>query len=263
MKISDALIVYTIPRTKEQKSAFDKVLGILNKYKIEYNLANRDKLTSAQFQNRDLVIAVGGDGTFLRAAQFINSQLLFGVNSDCSNKEGFFMKSNKKDFDAKINKMIHGKFKIRKLPRLEAYINNEKIETLALNEFFIGPRKSYHAAKYIIKIGDTRERQKSSGILITTPAGSYAWASACSFKRLPLESGNYQLVVREPYEGKLFKNYKLKYLQLNKNEKVSVISEMLDGIIIADSVGKEHGLKNGGKAEIRMSNKPLNAIWFK
>ena len=262
MKIKNILIVYTIPRNKDQKSTLALVKKALKKYKINFSLANRDKLNKNQFQNKGIVIAVGGDGTFLRAAQFVDKQLIFGVNADIKNKEGFFMKSDKNDFEKKLKKIIKNQFNVRKLPRLEACINNKKIETFALNEFFIGARKSYHAAKYVIDIDGKKERQKSSGVLATTPTGSYAWAKSCCNKTLPLNSKNYQFVVREPYEGKVFKNYKLKYVVLNKNEKINIVSEMLDGILIADSVSREYSFKNGSKATIKLSDKHLNALWL-
>lgn len=261
MKSKNILLVYTPPSTKEQESTLKTVKNIFKRYGIKYSLANRDKLNKNQLKNKDLVIAVGGDGTFLRAAQFVDKQLLFGVNADVKSKEGFFMKANKNDFEAKLKKIIKGKAKIKKLPRLEAYINNKKIETLALNEFFVGSSKSYHAAKYVIQIDNKKERQKSSGVLVTTPIGSYAWAKSCCNKTLPLNSKNYQFVVREPYEGQIFKNYKLKYGVLSKNKKINIISEMLDGILIADSVGKEYSFKNGTKATIKLSNEYLNVIW--
>ena len=173
MKPSNALLVYTNPTTNEYRKTLDMVEGTLRNCKIKFRLANRDKLKDAQFRNDDLVIAVGGDGTFLRAAQFIKSgQLLFGVNADVKNKEGFYMKSDKRDFEIKIGRILSGHVNIKKFPRLEAYIDNRKIGALALNEFFVGPKKSYHAAKYVIEINGVKERQKSSGILVTTPAGS-------------------------------------------------------------------------------------------
>ena len=261
-KLTDILIVYTIPRTKEQKSSLEIVIKTLKKHNINFSIANRDKLKKKQFKNKDLVIAVGGDGTFLRVAQFVDKQLLFGVNSDVKNKEGFLMKANKNNFEGKFKKIMKGKIKIKKLPRLEASINDKKIETLALNEFFIGARKAYHAAKYIIQIDRKKEKQKSSGILVTTPTGSYAWAKSCCNKFLPLNSKNYQFIVREPYEGKVFKNYKLKYGVLNKNQKINIISEMLDGILIADSVSKEYKFRNGSKATIKLSVKYLYATWL-
>jgi len=260
MKISNVLLVYTIPRTKEQESTLKSVKKILKKYKIKYKMANRDRLSKAQFQNKNLIIAVGGDGTFLRAAHFVRHQVLLGVNADVKNKEGFFMKADKNDFDVYLKKIMKNKTKIKKLPRLEAYINNKKIDALALNEFFIGSQKAYHAAKYLVSINGRSERHKSSGILITTPIGSYAWAKSCCNKTLPLNSNKYQFVVREPYERKIFKNYKLKYGILNKNKKVSVVSEMINGIIIADSVGKEYELKIGKKAIVRLSKNYLKTV---
>jgi len=261
MELNSILIVYTIPRTKAQKLSLKTVKNILEKYKIDYKLANRDRLAKSQFKNKDLIIAVGGDGTFLRAAQFIEQQLLIGVNSDAENKEGFLMNTNKNNFENKLKKIINNKFQIKKLPRLEAYIDNKKIETPALNEYFIGARKSYHAAKYNLQINGKKETQKSSGILIATPIGSNAWAKSCCNKTLPLNSKLYQFVVREPYEGKVFKNYELKYGMLTKDKVITIISEMLDGILVADSVSREYNFKNKRKAIIKLSNKYVNAVW--
>lgn len=261
MKLLNVLVVYTTPRSREQRLSLETVKKILKRLSINFKLANRDRLSKKQFNNIDLVIAVGGDGTFLRAAQFVERQLMFGVNADVKNKEGFFMKSNKKNFEKKLKNVINGKARIRKLPRLEAYLDNKKIDALALNEFFIGPRKSYHAAKYVIQIDGRKERQKSSGILVTTPTGSYAWAKSCSGRILPLESSSFQFVVREPYEGNVFKKYKFKYGTLNRNKKITVFSEMLDGILIADSVNREYGLKEGSRAAIKLSKKSVNVVW--
>lgn len=261
MKLKNVLVAYTIPKTKEQKSSLSAVERALKKYNIACRLVNRDNLSRSLFRNTDLVVAVGGDGTFLRAAHFIGNQLLLGVNSDAKNKEGFFMKSDKNNFGVKLKKIINNDAEIRKLMRLEAWINGRRIGTLALNEYFIGSRKSYHAAKYTIKVNEKKERHKSSGILVTTPVGSHAWAKSCCSKPLPLNSKKFQFVVREPYEGKVFKNYKLKYRLLGRHQKITIISEMLDGILMADSVGKEFKFKNGSKAMIKLSDDYLNAIW--
>lgn len=261
MKIKNILAVYTTPRTKEQKSTLQLVEKILNKHRISYAFAERDRLSKKQFKNKEMVIAIGGDGTFLRTSHFVDNQLLLGVNSDPKNKEGFFMKFDKKNFELEFKKVIEDKLTIRKFSRLEAWINDKKIGTYALNEFYIGSRKSYHSAKYIIKVGNKKEIQKSSGVLVTTPAGSYSWAKSCCGKSLPLNSKNFQFMVREPYEGKIFKNYKLIYGILNKNQHVEIISEMLDGVIVADSVSKEFNFKEGSEATIRLSNKKIRIIW--
>src|SRR3989338_5043858 len=136
MKLKNILIVYAKRVSKEEKSALEAVKSALKKYGIGYKISNRERLNKKLFQNKDLVVAVGGDGTFLRASHFIFDKTpIFGVNSDPKSKEGFFMTATKKDFNKKLNRIIQDNYKIKKLHRLEAYINNKKIPEPALNEF--------------------------------------------------------------------------------------------------------------------------------
>lgn len=260
MKLRNALIVYTIPRDKEQKRTLERIEGIAKAH-ISCSLANRDRLDKKQFHGKDIIIAVGGDGTFLRAAQFTDNQLLFGVNANVKAKEGFFMKADEGNFESRLKKIISDDFKAIRLPRLEARMNGNRLESYALNEFFIGPRRAYHAAKYIIEINNRKEEQKSSGILVSTPMGSHAWAKACCKKTMPVGSGGFQFVVREPYERQVFKDYKFKHGMLKRGQKVKIVSEMLDGVLIADSVGKEYSFRNGSVAEIGLSKNHLSAVW--
>ena len=141
MKLNAVLVVYTHPAIGESKKTLNHIKNVLRRHRILFNLADRDKLKRGQFEKRDLIIAIGGDGTFLRAAQFIENELIFGVNADTRNKEGFFTEANKNNFEKKLKKILKGRIEIRKLPRLEAYIGGKRLETLALNEFYIGPKK--------------------------------------------------------------------------------------------------------------------------
>lgn len=197
----------------------------------------------------------------MRTAHFVDKQLLFGVNSDPKSKEGFFMKADNGNFESKLKKVIAGRIGIRMFPRLEASINNKRVGTLALNEFFLGSRKAYLAAKYVIKVHEKSERHKSSGVLVTTPAGSYSWAKSCCGKSMNLNSKDFQYIVREPYQGKIFKDYELTYGILKKGQDVQIISEMLDGVLVADSVSKEYNFKESSKAKISLSNKSIRVVW--
>ena len=64
MKLNNILLVYSKPATREEKSALNTVWNILKKYKINFNKAGREKLSSRLFRNKDLVIVVGGTGLF-------------------------------------------------------------------------------------------------------------------------------------------------------------------------------------------------------
>jgi NAD+ kinase len=263
MKIKNILVIYTDPKTNREKLTLNLIKATLKKYSINYKISDREKLNRRLFKNQDLVIAVGGDGTFLRSSQFVfDNTPLFGVNSNPRYKEGFFMITDKTDFEKKFKKILNGKYKIRRLHRLEAYISNEKVPELALNEFYIASEKQHHTARYFLKVKEKREKQKSSGILVSTPAGSNAWIKSAGGKILPLNSNKFEYLVREPYYGKTCAKCSLSTGILNKNEKIEVIFEVGNGILIADSLSREHAFKSGQKLTIKMSEKPLQVISF-
>ena len=263
MKLSNILVVYTVPRSREGLSALKAVKTALKENKINYRLAVREKLSKKLFPNKDLVIAVGGDGTFLIASQYISDKtLVFGVNSDPKCKEGFFMTAKKNDFKVKLRNIINNNYKIRKLHRIEAYIGNKKIPEPALNEFYVASEKPYHTARYYLTVRNKRERQKSSGILISTASGSYAWIKSAGGKKLPLQSDKFEYLIREPYYGRTAAKCALVNGILNKNEKLGIEFELGNGIIIADSIGKEYKFKSKQKVTIRLSNKPIHSVSF-
>ena len=144
----------------------------------------------------------------------------------------------------------------------EIKLNNKKIKELALNEFYIASEKDYHTARYFLNVSGKKERQKSSGILISTPAGSNAWIKSAGGSILPLNSNKFEYLVREPYCGKISAKCSLINNVLNKNEKLELVFEVGNGIIIADSLSKEHKFRAGQKVIVRMSENPLYYISF-
>lgn len=261
MVIKNSLVVYTEPTSPEQKKTLLLVKGVLNKNKIKFSISEREGLNKKLFQNEDFVIAVGGDGTFLRVSHFIfDNTPILGVNSDPKCKEGFLMASNKENFKKIIKKILKRDYKIKKLHRLEAYIGRKKVPELALNEFYVSSEKEYRTARYYLTIRGKKERQKSSGIIISTAAGSYAWMKSAGGKQLPLNSDKFEYIVREPYCGRVSAKCGLVNGILSKDEKIIIEFEAGNGILIADSLSVEHTFKAKDKVTIKMSNKPLYSV---
>ena len=263
MKIKNVLVVYSTIRSKKEKNTINTVKNTLEKYNIKNRFIKREKLNKNLFKNADLVIAIGGDGTFLRAAHFIfDKKPLLGVNSYSEKKEGFFMNAAKGDFAQKFKKILNNKHQIKKLHRLEAFVGNKKAQELALNEFYIASERPYHTARYFMVIKGKKERQKSSGILISTAAGSNAWIKSAGGKILPLDSDKFEYLVREPYCGRVSAKCSLINGILNKNDKIEIFFEVGNGILIADSLSREYKFKAGQKVVIKMSKNPLYSISF-
>ena len=263
MKLNNVLVVYSRPTSKEQELTLSTVKAALKKHKIKLVISGRDSLKSKLFKNIDLAIAIGGDGTFLRASHFIFGKMpLFGVNSDPKFKEGFFMAASRKDFEEKLNRILNGDYKIRELSRLEGHISGKKVPELALNEFYISSEKEYRTARYYISINGRKERQKSSGVIISTAAGSNAWMKSAGGRILPIDSSKFEYLVREPYCGKISAKCILVNGILDKSDKVEIEFEFGNGILIADSLSSEHKFRAGQNIIVKASEKPLHSVLF-
>ncbi len=257
MKLNNVLVVYI----KENKGTLARVKAVLKKYNINYKAVVREKIKQSDFKNKSLIIVIGGDGTFLKAALFVKDKTpILGVNSNIAKKEGFFMKANKHNFEVKLKKIIKNKQKTIKLTRLEAKINNKPIKDLALNEFYIGCKRPYDVFRYWIKVNNKKELQKSSGVLIGTASGCGAWLKSAGGKIVHPHSKRIQFVVREPYHGNIISGYKLLKGTIKKD--ITIIPEIKDCIIVADSTSKEYTLKKYCKVKISIADKPLNFVYF-
>ena len=250
----NVLVVYT-----KNDKAIDIVKNSLRKRNIKFKCIERSELNKSAFRNKNLIIAVGGDGTFLRTSHFIKNELLFGVNSNPDRKEGFFMSSCKNDFDKKFELFLKNKFYVEKLTRLKSKINKKEV-CLALNEVFIGNKVPYKTSSYKIFFNNKTEEQKSSGIIVSTGAGSNAWLKSAGVKPFS-SSKKFYFIVREPYTGKLTKPLLTKGF-IGHNKVLKIKSGMDNGIAAVDS-NKEYRFKKGSVIEIALSKNPLNIIRFK
>jgi NAD kinase len=248
-----ALVVYGT------KSAWnDRVEDYFVKRKIPYKIIHRDKLGRGKIEGYALVIALGGDGTFLRATHHIHDNTpILGINTQPLVKEGFFMQILDRDFEKRMDKLLSHGGKIQLLNRLEAQVGSKKLPTLALNEFYIGLSNAYLVARYFIRVGKLQEFHKSSGLLVSTAAGSYAWTKSAGGKTLPCSSRKIQVLIREPYTYRLVPHVRLHKKILGEHEKIVITPSHKPMIVVADSLKPEYPIRVHEKIVISVSPKPL------
>lgn len=256
MNVQNVLVIHKMGYNITEKKSLEKVLAILKRKKILFRCVSRLEVGSGMLKGREIIIVVGGDGTFLKVAQYIKDNTpVICINADMHNTEGFYSNTNPTNFQEKLAQIINNKIKPKKLWRLIAKIDGQDIEP-CLNEYYIGQLKPYDVAKYLLIIDGKAELQKSSGVLAGTASGSTAWCRGAGGKILKKEDTRFQFVVREPYAGKLIKT-KIKKAILNRKEKIIIIPKSDDMIIVADALGKEHPLKKNEKVEITQYYKPI------
>ena len=232
--------------------------SILDKHDIDHMVIHRDHLQKRLFKGKDLVIVVGGDGTFLRATHLIKDNTpILGVNCDVTKNEGFFTRANRDNFEKKLKLIIAGKHKITLLQRLSTKLNSKQMAILALNDIFLGERKAYRVSRYWLN----SEFHKSSGVIVSAPAGTHAWYRSAGGRPRPINSHEFAFLVREPYTGRLVKPIKTHGI-LSQKDILTIRSDCSDGIIVFDSISKEFSFRRDDVVKIAISDKPIHFVEF-
>ena len=257
MKIRKVLVTYF----EQNYNTLEAVSEALGKNRVRFRRVKREKLQKKDVRNVDLVITVGGDGTFLRTAHQLSDTPILAVSSGVRYNEAFFSRASKEDFGRKLKMILEGKFRITKLTRLQAAINGKKLPIMAINEVFAGNRHPYHTSRYELHVREKREFQKSSGILIATKGGSSGWAKSAAKKKLAIPRGGFGYAVREPYSGRLTKPTLL-HGCFSSGEKIRIKSRDYEGIVVMDSYEKEFNFLEGDVLEVSVSESRLNLIEF-
>jgi hypothetical protein len=109
-------------------------------------------------------------------AKYIGSQPLIGVNPEPSRFDGVLLPFTVDRLARALESVAAGKAKYRKVTLAEARLSDGQ-RLLAFNDLFIGAR-THVSARYKIRYGGKTESHSSSGVLVSTGAGSTGWLSS-------------------------------------------------------------------------------------
>lgn len=175
---------------KVQKKTLKKVISKLKNLGVDHQLVYRADLNKIKDWDFDLIISVGGDGTFLEVSHYVKDTPVLGVNSDPENSVGYFCVANPTNFDEVIAKI--DQLPKTKLNRLKILINGKELPELALNDIFFAHPNPAATTRYILE----NEEFKGSGLLACTSAGSSAWIYQENGERMPTNSLQIQYLHR-------------------------------------------------------------------
>ncbi len=128
------------------------------------------------YDDAELLVCIGGDGTFLEAIHKFNfpQMPIIGINTG---HLGFFQEIMPNKMDDFIFNYTQEKYSIQDLSTVKIIIHSEgqKYEHIGLNEVAIKGDSTYAIHLNISIDGSFIERFSGDGLLIATPAGSTAY----------------------------------------------------------------------------------------
>ena len=245
-----------------------------------FSLRPRDLVERSDFEDRDMVIVVGGDGTLTSIAHNVGSEIpVLGVNShpvvnDPEGSVGSYLDSDAERFEEHLDRALKGDAITNVLPRLQATIVTTSGNTIqsdpALNDLFVANTQAYSPSRYRIQRIDESgskildERHLSSGLLCSTWLGRGAWLdkaadlSSLTFQATELRT-HYLVHTRDlPVE----RHHSRDSGWLDWTEQPTVVtSDMHRGFVVSDG-WDEYAFNRGAVITIGLTGPTLRLITF-
>ena len=145
----------------------------------------------------DLVVTIGGDGTLLAASHHVTTGAVLGVNSAPGDSLGHFCGAHRGSFDSTLQALRDGRLRPRTLTRLALRLDGRLLPEPALNDVLVAHPIPAATTRYRLALGSRNEEHRSSGLWISTAAGSTAGIRSAGGRVMPIGSRRLQYLVRE------------------------------------------------------------------
>lgn len=213
----------------------------------------RNFLPNFVFGKGDIVVVLGQDGLVANTLKYLDSQPVVAVNPDPDRWDGVLLPFGIDDLPKVVPEVFKCDRECREITMAKAELNNGQV-LYGVNDLFIG-QKSHVSARYLLAIGNKKEQQSSSGIIVSTGLGSTGWlksiltgaagiAGYVNGKRpkirsksdLAWDSDMLYYTVREPFPSRASAT-SLVFGKISNNKPMNIVSQMPEnGVIFSDGI---------------------------
>lgn len=247
---------------------------------VRHQIIERGFLPNFLFGDRDLIVTVGRDGLIVNTAKYLSAQPLLGLNPDPERVDGVLAQFPIQSVGPVLAETLRGNFSLKHVTMARTTLNDG--QTLhAINDLFIGQR-THLSARYRMRYGDAEESQSSSGIIVSTGAGSTGWFRSILTGAAGITEAYTKVKARERVREKYRFDWEAEYLyfsvrepfisrtsgaelvfgRIEKGKELILTSEMPQhGIIFSDGVESDYLEFNSGRiARIGVADKKVHLI---
>lgn len=239
----------------ENRRALRDVVSHLVKLGVRTDAVYRGSL--ARRRKYDLVVSLGGDGTFFAAARHVRGIPILGINSDPANSLGIWTGADRGNFPRVLARALEGKLPGMRLHRLEISVNGRALREQAFNDVLFAHRNPAAMTRYRLTADGRTEDQRGSGLWIATAAGSTAGIRSAGGVRMPIGSSRIQFLAREPYTWPK-RRYALAH---GTAARLALVPLTVDCSVWIDGSRVRHDLSLGDRVEIRQGD-PLVVLGY-
>jgi hypothetical protein len=255
---------------------------------IRHQFVERSFLPNFLFGEGDLIVTLGRDGLVINTAKYLTIQPLIAINPDPARIDGVLAPFSMIQANGVLRRVLAGEYRLREVTMAKASLNDGQV-MYAVNDLFIGQR-TQRSAYYRVEFQGSAEDQISSGIIVSTGAGSTGWLRGIltgaarigeafqgnSPQLEPAQHGNQPAIdqfrfdweadyllfsVREPFPTKV-SGVNLAFGRIEAGTELIVTSQMpQNGVIFSDGIEADYLEFNSGRiARIGVAEKKVHLV---
>lgn len=241
----------------EHHQTLKEIENILCTYGVHYKKQCRGG--KINYSRHDLIITVGGDGTFLEACQKVKNQVVVGVNSAPSFSIGKLCLGNVQNFEKIIQCIVKQKYTVSLWNKLRLDLEGHVRSIDCVNDILVCHSDPSAVSRYYLEIGGIKEEQRNSGLWVATPAGSSGAIKSAGGKQLKMNERKIQYMPRELYYG-FHKHYSHTGGVLKGKQMIRITSLMRNGMIFVDGTHIKLKFPFNSTLKISFSSNPLRVL---
>jgi NAD kinase len=243
---------------------------------LKVQVIEREFLPTYMFTGTDVIVTLGQDGLVANTAKYVRGQPILAVNPDPERFDGILLPIKLEHLRATLERTLLRNAQFSSITMAEARLRDGQ-RLIAFNDLFIGAR-SHISARYRVTFGKAAEDQSSSGVIVSTGAGSSGWLSSIfneasglvSFLggtpappvKIRWEDRQLLFVVREPF--------------ISRHSRAGIVAGMVtadaplliessmpsSGVIFSDGVEADSlDFNSGAIAEVGVAPERANLVW--
>jgi NAD kinase len=248
--------------------AAKRVLGDLNNLGKKVQRIDWTFLPNFLFTPQDTVVVLGRDGLVSNTAKYLHGQPIVGVNPDPQRIDGVLLPFLAETAAKGVTKVLEHRCDCKEVTMAEVTLNDGQ-KLRAFNDFYIGQR-THISSRYRLQWHGESESQSSSGVIVSTGAGSTGWLSSTqnmaaavtglltgerpsmNVLKMPWDDPRLVFVVREPFRSRA-SGIRFTAGMLAAGEELQLESLMPEGgVIFSDGVEADAlAFNSGAIARIR------------
>ncbi|WP_437130141.1 NAD(+)/NADH kinase [Peptostreptococcus russellii] len=237
-----------------------KIKTIITKKFSEYGYNVSEEFTD----KTSLVISIGGDGSFLRAARELDfpDVPFFCINTG---HLGFFAEilPDEKEIDYFIDSYMNNEFEINELPLLEIDIENSvhSVRDYAINELVVRGNRSRTAHLNLFVNGNFMEIFSGDGLILSTSTGSTAYNYSAGGSIVDNRLKIMQITPISPISSNAFRSFTSSIILPAEDSEISINPEYkFDNSILIVIDGEEKKYQNISKIKSRQASKRIKLL---